>query len=324
MLENFFYLIEQFQYVLHSNRIYYSQVGQPPQLCSMVDLYVQATNDQEFAKKAVKYLDTEYQLWDSVNAIFVNGYKLYNYGDFIRGPRPNAYREDTELASSLSSELEKQDLYMQLMAAEESAFTFSSRWFIKDGSNNGTLIDTKCRSILSVELNTIFYTNAKIIASYYRIAGDNIKAHAYEQRAEDLYGAIQSVLWNEEDGVWYDYDLINNKQRKIFSTTNILPFTVLPPVENELKAVKVIKYLQDNDIDSFMGGVPTTLFNSSQEWDLPNSKPQTQWIVIASLAAMNVNSTNELAKKWALRWLEVAYSVYDSVGVVYDKVCWLC
>ena len=35
---------------------------------------------------------------------------------------------------------------------------------------------------------------------------------------------IDRVLWNEEDGTYYDFDLQNKQQRKSFFVTNVAPF----------------------------------------------------------------------------------------------------
>ena len=46
-------------------------------------------------------------------------------------------REDYEKAQGLPSEKEKQYLYVQLKTAAESGWDFSTRWYIKNGTNEG-------------------------------------------------------------------------------------------------------------------------------------------------------------------------------------------
>ena len=47
-------------------------------------------------------------------------------------------------------------LYLHLMAAAESGWDFSSRWFIDQrGGNTGTLADAKTAYILPVDLNAL-------------------------------------------------------------------------------------------------------------------------------------------------------------------------
>jgi Neutral trehalase len=49
-------------------------------------------------------------------------------------------REDYELAMNLTSEAQKNQLYNNLKATAESGWDFTSRYFNKDGTDNGKLI----------------------------------------------------------------------------------------------------------------------------------------------------------------------------------------
>jgi neutral trehalase len=58
--------------------------------------------------------------------------------------------------------------------------------------------------------------------------------------ANDLSDAIDAVLWNEEDGIWYDYDFVNGVQRKIFSPSNLVPLWTETFSDEDLKANQVV------------------------------------------------------------------------------------
>lgn len=321
MLENYLHLIEKFGFVPQANRIYFSRRSHPPVSSRFVLFYVTATNDQAFAKKAVPLLDSEFKAWEE-NIVTINGYKLYVYGDNTYGQRPEGYFEDTILASNLTTEADKLSLYSDLRAATESRFTFSSRWFIKNGTNDGSRVDTKCRKIIPVDLNSIMYRNCITIASFYNMSGNTAKVEEYEKIASDLLIAIKAVLWNEEDGIWYDYDLINNKQRKIFLASNFIPLASFAYDANDSVkiATGILKYISKNNLDSYMGGVPTSFKFSGENWDYPNVMPQLQWLIIAGLKGLNVDATNDLSKKWALRWLRTSFMSYKREGLLFDKV----
>lgn len=34
---------------------------------------------------------------------------------------------------------------------------------------------------------------------------------------------LLQILWNEEEGIWFDYDALNKKQRKYFYASNFAP-----------------------------------------------------------------------------------------------------
>lgn len=193
MLENFLSIVQRFGFIPNGGRIYYSMRSQPPLFAGMVKIYVDATNDTEFAKKAVSVLEDEFNYWLENHTVDVKGHLLARYGDHSYGPRPESYREDIETAHSFKTEEEKQSHYSELKAAAESGMDFSSRWFMNPDDNwsrKGDLTNLKTRSIIPVELNAILYWNAKIIAEFYRVAGNQAKADEFEVNAEKLMQVI--------------------------------------------------------------------------------------------------------------------------------------
>lgn len=111
------------------------------------------------------------------------------------------------------------------------------------------------------------------------------------------------MLWNEAQGIWQDYDLINKIQRPYFYGSNIAPLWAgcwdpLTPLNTSV-VDKVLSYLEESKatkyvtlkgrhslfherlltvpfILSFVGGVPTSMINSGQQWDYPNGWPPLQ------------------------------------------------
>jgi neutral trehalase len=38
---------------------------------------------------------------------------------------------------------------------------------------------------------------------------------------DKLIEGMEAVLWNEEDGIWYDYDMESNNQRRVYYASNL-------------------------------------------------------------------------------------------------------
>lgn len=187
MLENFLSIIDRFGFIPNGGRVYYAERSQPPLLTAMIKSYVETTGDIAFMSQAIPILEREFYFWMNNHMVNVNGHALALYGDKSKGPRPESYLEDIETAKYLQTDEEKEELWSELKAGAESGMDFSSRWFIKDGTNNGTLKDIKCRYIVPVELNAILYWNAKIIAEFYIKAKNATKAAEFEIKAQELY-----------------------------------------------------------------------------------------------------------------------------------------
>lgn len=80
------------------------------------------------------------------------------------------------------------------------------------------------------------------------------------------------MLWNEEKGAWFDYDLINKKQRLYFTPTNLSPlyFECFNKTDKAALARKVLAYIDSTGIDAFPGGLPSTVMHTGEQWDWPN------------------------------------------------------
>lgn len=186
MLLNFRSIIQRFGFIPNGGRIYYSARSQPPLLAGMIKSYVDTTGDDKFAIESVEDLDKEYQFFMNNHFVEIQGYRLAVYGDNSSGPRPESYREDFESGAELPTQNDKENYYAELKAAAESGMDFSSRWFVKNGTNDGDLRDLKTRSIIPVCLNAILYWNAKIIAEFYRKAEKVPEAEKYELEAAHI------------------------------------------------------------------------------------------------------------------------------------------
>lgn len=321
MLLNFRSIIQRFGFIPNGGRIYYSARSQPPMLAAMIKSYVDATHDEAFAIESADDLAHEFHFWMNNHTLSVHGHSLAVYGDKSSGPRPESYREDVETSAILETDEEKEDYYSELKAGAESGMDFTSRFFIRDGTNKGDLRDLKTRSIVAVDLNAILQWNAKIIAEFYRKGNNLEKAEYFENEAAKLLEAINKVLWHDDIGAWLDYDIINDKRREYFTPTNLYPLwtrSFNPENENTI-AEKVLKYIADNGLDSYAGGVPNTFEQTGEQWDYPNVWPPMQHALIMGLDNLNNAEAKELAFRWAERWVRSNYMAYEETKNMFEK-----
>ena len=131
-----------------------------------------------------------------------------------------------------------------------------SRWFVKNETNIGDLEDTKVRSIIPVDLNCFYTLNARILSDYYRdLFNDTEKSSEFALIADILTEAVDDVLWNPEDGTWYDFDMDSGKPRNFFTPSNLVPLwteTFSPENKAEMSALGV-EYLYRQNFNVFPG-----------------------------------------------------------------------
>ncbi len=96
-VENFFFEIENYGWVLNANRSYYLTRSQPPFLSSMVMAIYDAEkdagrDDREWLARAYPYVARDYQLWVNPPHL-ADGTGLSRYFDFGDGPVPESFGE---------------------------------------------------------------------------------------------------------------------------------------------------------------------------------------------------------------------------------------
>ena len=73
--------------------------------------------------------------------------------------------------------------------------------------------------------------------------------------AKQYREAIDEILWNAEDGTWYDYNMRHNKPRRIFYPSNLTPLYTLS--YNAAMAAyygqRSVQYLRSNYITEYTG-----------------------------------------------------------------------
>lgn len=77
--------------------------------------------------------------------------------------------------------------------------------------------------VVPVDLNALVYMNYVSLSEFHSLLGDEARAEEFAGRANRLRKAVDKLLWHEEDGVWYDFDLVNEKPRRFFYPSNLFP-----------------------------------------------------------------------------------------------------
>ncbi|XP_032669462.1 trehalase-like isoform X2 [Odontomachus brunneus] len=326
MIENFLSMVERYGFVPNGGRVYYLSRSQPPLLISMVAKYYETTpNDYEFLKKNIHLLETEFKYWHNEKTVNVtkNG-KTYTMAHYVvnsRGPRPESYKEDYSLAQQLP-EQERGALYNNLKAAAESGWDFSYRWCVVTNKNaNLSLVNVSTSNIIPVDLNAILAKNARLLAEFHDILDNPEKAQYYTKIATDYQAAIDNILWNEDEGVWLDYDVENERARNAFYPSNLTPLYTMnynKSKKNEY-AQRAVDYLKKNKIEAFFGGTPTSVNQTGEQWDFPNAWPPLQSFLVKGLHQTSTKEAMDFARELASRWLRSNYIGYDEYGKMFEK-----
>lgn len=319
IIENFIELQRTVGHVPSGGRWYYQERSQPPLLIAMVSLYLQYFTDIQFLGKIINALEKELNYWlETQTASFTKNNKIYTllrYYAPSTGPRPESYYDDYKNALHFSTTEKRQNFFTELKSASESGWDFSSRWFIdSNGNNTGSLLNTKIDTIIPVDLNAIFANALQIVSTYQKLLLNPVSAKHWESLANQWRSNIEEVFWNEDVGVWLDYDVSNQKHRNYFYPSNLAPLwmNVVNREDIEKRAPRVIQYLDNTGVLNYRGGVPASLLSTGEQWDLPNAWPPLVSLFVNSVDALGTEESKNISLTIAQDWLRASLRAYLS------------
>lgn len=326
MLNNFVELLDTVGLIPNGGRWYYQHRSQPPLFTAMMSLYIQYTKDLAFLKKHIDALETELNFWlDNRITTFSKGdktYTLLRYYAPTAGPRPESYYEDYHTSLYFNTSESRQDFYVELKSAAESGWDFSSRWFIDaNGDNTGHLTNLRTVDIIPVDLNAIFANALQNVAYFRSILGHPHIAARWGSLARLWRNNIEEVFWNEEVGVWLDYDVVNQKHRNYFYPTNLSPLWMQTVSRKNMRihAPRIVQYIRNCGVLSYHGGVPASLLRTGEQWDLPNSWPPLVSIVVNGLRALETAESKLIAFQLAQDYVRACHKGFQEHGQMFEK-----
>jgi alpha,alpha-trehalase len=322
MLDNFAHLITTVGHIPNGNRVYYLGRSQPPYFAAMVGRYAEATD----STAALRYLDAmqrEHAFWmDGAATVkpgtayrrvvrLADGTLLNRYFDDIAEPRPESYREDYTLGAALPDATRKA-LYLNLRAAAESGWDFSSRW-MRDPKDLRTIETT---DLAPVDLNSLLYHAERTIAALLirrNGKGDAAASARFTAAANARQAAIRRYAYSERDGFFYDvrwHTGTTESTRPSMAAAAPLYFRVATPEQGRATAAR----LERDFLRS--GGFVTTLVTSGQQWDAPNGWPPLQWLGMEGVRRYGRGDLADLARD---RWLALNRRTYAATGKMTEK-----
>ncbi|CAF1243989.1 unnamed protein product [Rotaria magnacalcarata] len=287
MLDNFAYLIRTIGHIPNGNRYYYIGRSQPPYFSLMTEL----------VGKTEKYkdeLEMEYQFWMTKRSVKLDDGTILNryYDDLSNTPRPEAFFEDTEIGHKTDNP----NIYVNLRAAAESGWDFSSRW-MEDENDLSTIQTT---NFIPIDLNCLLY---HLELSLGKIT-----------EAEHRRQAIQKYMWSNELQFFMDYNFIKKQQSNCLTLAGVFPMWLKIATSDQAKHIA-------SRIESLFlrdGGLSTTISDkSTQQWDNPNGWAPLQYVAYCAL--IQTPGYEILGRTIRERWMSLNERIFKETGKMMEK-----
>ncbi|OLY80052.1 Trehalase [Smittium mucronatum] len=297
-------LVDTYGFVPNGARSYYLNRSQPPLLAHMIDIYYKATNDSSFAIQSVPALLKEHEFWSRFRSVYIpnqgpkTNHTMYRYNAKSTSPRPESFSVDYSLAARFSSDTRSR-IYSQLASGAESGIDFSARWLNSNNTSTNTtyiLTNMSVSSIIPADLNAIMYKSKLIIANLANLAANSIsnssQSHGFRTisstfsvDANQTLHSIIDLMKNNQTGFFDDLVFTRSSyfRSQFWSPASIWPYMYInatnnPQIlENQRAAFASIFHL------NYPSGVPSSLVNSSLQWDFPSVWAPHQYAIVTSL-----------------------------------------
>lgn len=293
----------------------------------MVYDYFTATGDVAWLEQSIGTVERELHYWLEKKKLTVEvdskQYRLLRYmsDEEDTGPRPESYYEDYS-SSRILSEERREEFYKEMRSAAESGWDFSSRWFVNAKNvTTENLTDVHTSHILPVDLNSMFAGALQMVGDLRYQLKDRRRAQKWWSLAKYWRVAIENVLWDPNDGVWYDYDTTAKSRKKHFYASCATPLwaEAVEPVTAPMYASHLVRYLLSSSALNFPGGIPTSLLHTGEQWDFPNAWPPLQSIVIGGLEKSGYEEARKLAREQVTIWIRSNYIGYGKWKKMFEK-----
>ncbi|GEL09931.1 alpha,alpha-trehalase [Flavobacterium glycines] len=287
--ENFRYQIIHYGKILNANRSYYLTRTQPPLYSSLlVDIVKQKTPDLNWLRLHLETVILEYNtVWmvqgGRLTSTALNRYKADGVGmpfEVEPGHFDDVLIEYAKKYNLPVREFEKQYLNRTLVDAELDMYFVHDRSLRESGHDTTDRLINTCANLNSVDINSFLYKYEKDIAYLIKAFFNNAflsddlvyTSEQWEQKALFRKEKMNELCWNENAGMYFDYDFVNEKQFPFEAATTFFPLWA------KLCSEEQAKQLVEIALPKFVktGGITGSTKASSIAYSHENA-PQRQW-----------------------------------------------
>ncbi|CDH49002.1 glycoside hydrolase family 37 protein [Lichtheimia corymbifera JMRC:FSU:9682] len=339
MVDNFIYEIKHYGKILNANRSYYLSRSQPPFLTDMALSVYAKTNDKEWLRRAMTAAIQEYHtVWTSEPRLDPKtGLSRFRPDGVGIPPETEASHFD-HIIRPFAEEMQLDiNQYMQqyndgtIKEPRLDEYFLHDRAVRESGHDTTYRYEKRCANLATIDLNALLYKYETDIADCIRdifddefVMPDGQVQHAAEwtQRAALRKERIDKYLWNEEKGLYYDYDTVLETQSTYDSVTAFWAMWAKCSSMDQAERMTKMSLHKFEELGGLVSGTEESrgvisLDRPNRQWDFPFGWAPHQ---IMAWRAFENYDMPDIARRLAYRWLyTITKSFVDFNGVVPEK-----
>jgi alpha,alpha-trehalase len=313
MVENFLYEIEHYGQILNANRTYFLTRSQPPFLTRMILGVYERNQDRAWLRRTLPSIEKYYRYWTTEPHLtpqlkvlekhhgyiiesphLTQGTGLSRYYDLGSGPAPEVVSDERDSQGRTHYDRVK-EFYRTHEVSDYDVAKFYDRatdeltpeFYRGDRSMRESGFDPSNRfgpfsaditSYNPVCLNSLLYVYERDAARIARLSGRLSDARAWEARASARRERVNRLMWDERDGLFYDYNFEKKEVRRYPFVTTFYPLWA--GLATPRQAARVAANLR---MFERAGGLLTSTNVTGSQWDAPFGWAPTQLIAVEGL-----------------------------------------
>jgi alpha,alpha-trehalase len=299
MTDNFLYQIEHYGKILNANRTYYLSRSQPPFLTQMVLNVYRKRHDIAWLRNTVPAIEKYYRFWTEEPHL-TKETGLSRYYDLGEGPAPEVLsgerdpqgRDHYDLVKEYyhTHDVKDYDLNIYYDKAKDQLtdlFYKGDRSMRESGFDPSNRFGPFSIDIINYDpvcLNSLLYLMEMETAEILRIVGRARESRVWTNRAAARRESMNRLMWDDKDGLYYDYNFAEKKLRRYPFVTTFYPLWV--GVADKSQAARIVANLH---LFERPGGLLTSTSVSGSQWDAPFGWAPTEMIAIQGLRRYGYN-----------------------------------
>lgn len=326
MADDFIYEVKNYGKILNANRSYYLGRSQPPFLTQMVLGVYQKTHDKDWLADALPAVLAYHEFW-TVEPHAIEETSLSRFWDFGAGPAPEVLSAEKDERGRNHYQLVKAyfdtykiDAYDVNQYWDKKTGQFTALFYKGDRSMRESGFDPSNRfgpfniDIIHynpVCLNSLLYIMEQQIGQISDELGKGAEGDKWRQLAASRGEKINKLMWDETDGLYYDYNFQEKRVRHYPFLTTFYPLWA--GFASKEQAARVVKNLP---LFERKGGLRTSTYASGNQWDSPFGWAPLQLIAVDGLRRYGYNQE---AERISMEFLSTVQRAYERTGVIVEK-----
>ncbi len=326
MVDNFLYQIEHYGKILNANRSYYLTRSQPPFLTQMILLSYRHSRDIEWLRGTLPAIESYYRYW-TTGPHLVAETGLSTYHDSGAGPAPEVVASERDESGKTHydrvreyyrthkiTEYDVNEYYEEKADRLTELFYKGDRAMRESGFDPSNRFGPFSVDIINynpVCLNSLLYLMEIDTAEILRTLERPREAEAWARRAAKRRAQINRLMWDEKDGLYYDYNFRKKGVRRYPFVTTFYPMWA--GIASPDQARRIVENLGRFERP---GGLMTSTTESGSQWDAPFGWAPMQMIAVAGLRRYGYQ---EAADRISVNFLSLVLKEFIEHNVIVEK-----